>query len=372
MQVKFLDLRAAYESIQPEIEAAVIQSLRSGYYIGGPDVEQFEAAFAAYCGVDHCIGVANGLEALQLALAALDIGADDEVIVPSNTFIATWLAVSQCGAVCVPVEPDRATYNIDPHRIEAAITPRTRAIIPVHLYGQPAALAPIHQLARRHSLVVIEDAAQAHGAKYEGRRIGGHSELCTWSFYPGKNLGALGDAGAITTNDPEHAARLRLLRNYGSPVRYKHDERGFNSRLDPVQAAALRVKLDHLNRWNQRRAAIANIYQTEFEGLDLVLPTVLPRSRPVWHLYCVRHAKRNLLSAKLADVSVETLVHYPVPPYLQGAYASLGMARGSFPIAEELADSVLSLPIDPLMSDEQVSYVVEAVRGSVRALSNGS
>lgn len=372
MQVKFLDLRAAYESIQPEIETAVLESLRSGYYIGGPDVERFEAAFAAYCGVDHCIGVANGLEALQLALAALDIGAGDEVIVPSNTFIATWLAVSHCGAVCVPVEPDPATYNIDHGRIEAAITPRTRAIIPVHLYGQPADLAPIHKLARRHSLVVVEDAAQAQGAKSEGRRIGGHSELCTWSFYPGKNLGALGDAGAITTNDPAHAARLRLLRNYGSPVRYKHDERGFNSRLDPVQAAALRVKLDHLDRWNQRRAAIAAIYQAEFAGLDLVLPKVLPGATPVWHLYCVRHAKRDRLSARLADAGVETLVHYPVPPHLQGAYAALGMAKGSFPIAEELSESVLSLPIDPLMSDEQVSYVVKAVRDNVRALSDDS
>lgn len=371
MQVKFLDLRTMYESIKPELEAAVLRSLRSGYYIGGPEVEAFEAAYAAYCGVEHCVGVANGLEALQLALIALGVGAGDEVIVPSNTFIATWLAVSQCGAVCVPVEPDAATYNIDPERIEAAITPRTRACIPVHLYGQPADLDPILKVAQRHGLYVIEDAAQAQGARYKGSRIGGHSSLCTWSFYPGKNLGALGDAGAITTNDGACAARLRLLRNYGSPARYRHDEQGFNSRLDPVQAAALAVKLRHLDGWNLRRAEIVRTYQAEFADLDLILPAVLSGVEPVWHLYCVRHKNRAGLRAALERAGVETLIHYPVPPHLQGAYAWLGMRKGSLPIAEQIAESILSLPIDPLMSDKQVAHVVAAVRESVRDLSHG-
>lgn len=371
MKVKFLDLRAAYESIQSEIEAAVLQSLRSGWYIGGPEVEAFEAAYAAYCEVEHCVAVANGLEALQLALVALDIGEGDEVIVPSNTFIATWLAVSHCGATCVPVEPDPTTYNIDPARIEAAVTSRTKAIIPVHLYGQPADLDPIARLAERFGLHVVEDAAQAQGAKYEGRRIGGHSTLCTWSFYPGKNLGALGDAGAITTNDGAHAARLRRLRNYGSPVRYQHDEKGFNSRLDPAQAAALRVKLSHLDGWNRRRAEIVAAYESAFEDLDLIRPRVLSSVEPVWHLYCIRHGRRDALRDLLEAAGVETLIHYPVPPHLQGAYASLGMGPGSFPIAEDIAGTILSLPVDPLMSDAAVSHVVGTVRDSVRSLSDG-
>ncbi len=372
MTVEFLDLRAAYDEVRPEIEEAVLRSLRSGYYIGGPEVSEFEQTYAEYCGVTQCVAVANGLEALQLALVALDIGPGDEVIVPSNTFIATWLAVSHCGAECVAVEPDPRTYNIDPARIAAAITPRTRAIIPVHLYGQPAELDAILEIARAHNLPVIEDAAQAQGARYRGFRIGGHGTLCTWSFYPGKNLGALGDAGAITTNDAALAERLRLLRNYGSPVRYQHEERGFNSRLDPVQAAALSVKLRHLDRWNARRAVIAARYHAAFAPADtagkIMGPFVPDHIDPVWHLYCIQHERRDELRELLQQAGIETLIHYPVPPHLQPAYAERGEGVGSYPESELIARRVLSLPIDPLMSDAHVDQVIVAVLDALDGL----
>jgi dTDP-4-amino-4,6-dideoxygalactose transaminase len=368
MNVPFLDLKRAYEVLAEELEEAVLGSLRSGRYIGGTEVEAFEEAFAAFCGARHCVAVANGLEALHLSLRALGIGAGDEVIVPSNTFIATWLAVSQAGARCIPVEPDAATSNLDPTLIEAAVTPATRAIIPVHLYGQPADLDPILSIAERHGLAVLEDAAQAQGAVYKGRRIGSHGALVAWSFYPGKNLGALGDAGSVTTDDADLAARLRLLRNYGSQERYHHEIQGYNSRLDPVQAAALRVKLRHLDRWNGRRIEIARRYQAAFRDIGLATPHVLNGAEPVWHLYCVRHSRRDDLRRLLHEAGIETLIHYPVPPHLQGAYAGMGFPRGSFPIAERLADELLSLPIDPLMRDDAVETVIAAVRNSVHAL----
>jgi dTDP-4-amino-4,6-dideoxygalactose transaminase len=275
MTVPFLDLGAAYREIQAELESAVFTSLRSGWYIGGRDVEAFEEEFAAFTETRHCVGVANGLDALHLALVAMGIGVGDEVIVPTNTFIATWLAVSQSGAILIPVEPVESTYNLDPDRIEAAITPRTRAILPVHLYGQPADLDPILALARKHGLRVLEDAAQAHGARYKGKRIGGHGDVVAWSFYPSKNLGALGDAGAVTTNDPEVADRVRVLRNYGSRVKYVNEVKGCNSRLDPVQATVLRVKLRHLDEWNARRTAIAARYTAELAGTGLVFGTFM-------------------------------------------------------------------------------------------------
>lgn len=358
MRVGFLDLQASYEGLQEQLEEAALRSLRSGCYIGGPELASFEAEFAAYCEVTQCVGVANGLEALQLALMALDIGEGSEVIVPSNTFIATWLAVSHAGARCVPVEPDPRTYNMDPERIAGAIGPATRAIMPVHLYGQPADMDAILGVAAAHGLAVIEDAAQAHGARYKGRRVGGLSPLSTWSFYPGKNLGALGDAGAITTDDENLADRLSLLRNYGSPVRYTHDERGFNSRLDPVQAAVLRVKLAHLDQMNARRAAIAEQYALVLSAAStLTLPYVPNYAEPSWHLYCVRHKRRDALRDELYRAGVETLIHYPVPPHRQQAYADAGWAEGSFPIAESLASQLLSLPIDPMMTDAQVEFV---------------
>ena len=270
MKVPFLDLRAAYLELKPEIDAAIARVLDSGWYILGPEVEAFEAEWAEYCGASHAVGVGNGMDALTLALRALQIGPGDEVIVPSNTYIATWLAVSAVGATPVPVEPDLATYNIDPALIPAAITPRTKALLPVHLYGQPADLDPILAIARQHNLAVVEDAAQAHGARYKGCRIGAHGDVVCWSFYPGKNLGALGDAGAVTTNRADLADRIRVLRNYGSREKYVNELQGVNSRIDPIQAAVLRVKLKVLDEWNARRCRIAALYSQELASLSLI------------------------------------------------------------------------------------------------------
>lgn len=365
--VPFLDLKAAYLELKPEVDAAVARVLDSGWYILGEEVEAFEAEFASYCGSRHCVGLANGLDALQLALRALDIGPGDEVIVPSNTYIATWLAVSQCGATPVPVEPDPLTYNIDPARIEAALTPRTRAVMPVHLYGQPADLDPILTIARRHGLRVIEDAAQAHGARYRGRRLGAHGDVVTWSFYPGKNLGAFGDAGAATTDDPAIAERLRVLRNYGSRVKYVNDEAGWNSRLDPLQAAALRVKLRHLDAWNARRRALAADYAGALAGLPLQLPHVPDWAEPVWHLYVIQLEQREAVQRVLSERGIGSLIHYPIPPHRQLAYASAGLAAGSLPIAERLADRVLSLPMGPQLAPSAISRVADGLRAAVGA-----
>jgi dTDP-4-amino-4,6-dideoxygalactose transaminase len=364
--VPFLDLGAAYRELQQDIEQAALAALRSGWYIGGPEVEAFEAEFAAYCGAGSCIGVGNGLDALRLALLALDVGPGDEVIVPSNTFIATWLAVSQCGAVPVPVEPDSQTCNMDPARIEAALSSRTRAIIPVHLYGQPADLDLILDIARRHGLCVIEDAAQAQGSRYKGARIGAHSDAVAWSFYPGKNLGALGDAGAVTTSSPQVAERIRLLRNYGSREKYVHEVQGMNTRLDPVQAAVLRVKLKHLDEWNTRRRSVAAQYTDSLGAIGgLRVPHVPDWCEPAWHLYVVQHERRDELRERLGKRGVGTLIHYPVPPHRQGAYRTSPAAAADFPIADRLAAQVLSLPIGPQMSEADVQTVVEALRVSL-------
>jgi dTDP-4-amino-4,6-dideoxygalactose transaminase len=364
MMIPFLDLGAAYREIQVELESAVLASLRSGWYIGGQDVEAFEQDFATYTESRHCVGVANGLDALRLALVAMNIGAGDEVIVPSNTYIATWLAVSQSGATPIPVEPVELTYNLDPNRIEAAITPRTKAILPVHLYGQPADLDPVLALARNHGLRVLEDAAQAHGARYKGRRIGGHGDVVAWSFYPSKNLGALGDAGAITTNDPAIADRVRVLRNYGSRVKYVNEVKGWNSRLDPVQAVVLQVKLRHLDEWNARRSAIAARYTAELVGTRLVLPEVPEWAEPIWHQYVVQYAERDGLQKALKVAGIGTQIHYPIPPHLQNAYQNLGYAAGRFPIAESMANRLLSLPIGPQLDDASVTAVIEALKAT--------
>ena len=367
MAVPFLDLHAACAELRPEIDAAIARVLDSGWYILGPEVEAFEAEFAGYCQADHAIGLANGLDALHLALRAMDVGPGDEVIVPSNTYIATWLAVSQCGAVPVPVEPDPATHNIDPARIEAAITPRTRVILPVHLYGQPADLDPILAIARKHGLRVLEDGAQAHGARYKGRRIGGHGDAVAWSFYPGKNLGALGDGGAVTTNDAQIADRLRVLRNYGSRVKYVNEVAGYNSRLDPLQAAVLRVKLAHLDDWNARRAALAQVYLDGLRDTGLVLPHVPDWAQPAWHLFVVRHRQRDDLQRALSDAGIGSLIHYPIPPHKLQAYAEAGYPADAFPLANRLAEEVLSLPMGPQLLAEQARVVVAAVRNAVSA-----
>jgi dTDP-4-amino-4,6-dideoxygalactose transaminase len=360
MKVPFLDLAASYRELQPEIDAAVAHSLASGHYIGGPEVEAFEDEFSAYCGATHTVGVANGLDALHLALRALDVGPGDEVIVPSNTYIATWLAVSQCGAIPVPVEPDARTYNIDPTLIEGAITPRTKVILPVHLYGQSADMDPILAIARKHGLRVLEDGAQAHGARYKGKRLGAHGDAVAWSFYPGKNLGAMGDGGAVTTNNADLADRIRVLGNYGSRVKYVNEVQGYNSRLDPVQAAILRVKLRHLDVWNARRALVAAQYHQHLSDSGLLRPYVSEWAAPVWHLYVVQHSTRDVLQKALASEGIGTLIHYPTPPHLQKAYAHLGFTRGAFPLAEQMAERVLSLPIGPSTSLAEVDMVIRS------------
>ena len=350
MKVPFLDLNAAYEELKPEIDAAVARVLSSGRYILGEEVEAFEAEFADYVSAEHCIGVGNGFDALALSLKALDIGPGDEVLVPAHTFIATWMAVSDVGATPVPVDVDEQTYTIDPALLEPAITERTRAIIPVHLYGHPANLDPILNIARQYGLAVVEDAAQAHGARYKGQRVGAHGDLVTWSFYPGKNLGAMGDAGGVTTDQPKLAQRLRRLRNYGSSQKYVHEVQGRNSRLDPLQAAILRVKLAHLDEWNRRRKAIASQYHQAFKATGLQLPTVANWAEHAWHLYVVRHEQRDLVADRLAEEGVETMVHYPIPPQQQRAYA-LSADAISEP-TRDLTKTILSLPVHPHLTSQ--------------------
>jgi dTDP-4-amino-4,6-dideoxygalactose transaminase len=337
--------------------------MESGQYILGEEVEAFEAEFAGYCEARHCIGVGNGLEALHLILRACGIGPGDEVIVPANTYIATWLAVTYAGATPVAVEPDARTFNLDPSLVESTITTKTRAILPVHLYGQPADMRPMLEIAKRHGLRVIEDAAQAHGATYRGRKVGSLGDAAGWSFYPAKNLGALGDAGAVTTNDDQLADKIRLLRNYGSRTKYFNEMRGFNSRLAPLQAALLRVKLQHLDAWNQRRRSLAQMYLRELEGSQgMDLPSVPVGMDPVWHVFVVRHARRDLLQEHLKRMDVGTLIHYPVPPHLSDAYKDMGFKKGDFPLSERMAETVLSLPMGPHIPADQARAVIDAVR----------
>jgi dTDP-4-amino-4,6-dideoxygalactose transaminase len=368
MSVPFLDLKATYTTLQPQIDAAVKRVLDSGWYIGGAEVEAFEIDFARYVDATYCVGVANGLEALQLALMSVGVTPGSEVLVPAHTFIATWLAVTHCGAIPVPVDVRSDTYQLDHSLLAAAITPRTRAIVPVHLYGMPSEMDAVLEVSSSHRIPVVEDAAQAHGARFRGRRIGSHGAAVTWSFYPGKNLGAFGDAGAVTTNDDDVAARLRSLRNYGSTIRYVHEVKGFNSRLDPVQAAILRVKLGHLDSWNDRRRAIARRYQDELAATGLGLPVERAHIESSWHLFPVRHGSRDRLREGLRSSGIETLIHYPVPPHRQGAYLDLQCPLGSFPVAESISEQVLSLPIGPAMTDDQVERVLSAVRGIVSDL----
>lgn len=363
--IPFLDLGAAYQELQSEIDVAVSRVLASGWYIGGPEVEAFEAEWADYCDAKHCVGVGNGLDALVLTLRACGIGQGDRVIVPSNTYIATWLAVSEVGATIQPVEPDPRTYNITAEGIAAAVTPQTRAVLPVHLYGQPAEIDAIVDIARARGLKVIEDAAQAHGARCRGRRIGAHGDAVCWSFYPGKNLGAMGDAGAVTTNNQEISEQVRLLGNYGSRKKYVNEAQGVNSRLDPLQAAILRVKLAHLDEWTARRRRTATTYSENLDKTGLVLPAVPDWADPVWHLYVVRSSDRDKLQQNLADAGIGTLIHYPIPPHMQEAYEALGLAHDSLPVAQQLADEVLSLPIGPHFKQENMHKTVAEVRYAI-------
>ncbi len=363
MKIPFLDLKSPYNELKEELDGAYHRVMDSGWYILGKEVELFENEYAAYCGTDYSIGVGNGLDALHLILRAWDIGPGHEVIVPSNTYIATWLAVSYAGATPVPVEPDKLSCNIDSELIEQAITDKTRAIMPVHLYGQPADMEAILHVAEKYDLKVIEDAAQSQGALYKGRRSGSLGHAAGHSFYPGKNLGAFGDGGAVTTNDDQLAERVQALRNYGSKKKYYNDYKGFNSRLDEMQAAFLRVKLKKLDEWNERRRVIAKYFLNELKDIpDLILPSVIDSAEPVWHLYVIRHPHRDQLQHKLSLEGIGTLIHYPVPPHLSEAYADEGLALDSMPIAEEMAATVLSLPIGPHLSKDQAQQIVASVR----------
>jgi dTDP-4-amino-4,6-dideoxygalactose transaminase len=361
VKVPFLDLKASYREIEKELDAAYRRVMESGSYILGKEVEAFEREFASYCGARDCVGVGNGLDALHLILRAYNINRGDEVIVPAHTFIATWLAVSYAGATPIPVEPDQRTYNINPALIKAAITPRTKAIIVAHLYGQPADMDAINALAQTHGVKVIEDAAQAHGARYKGRRVGSLGHAAGFSFYPGKNLGAFGDGGAVTTNDVHLAETIRALRNYGSRHKYVHDLMGVNSRLDELQAALLRVKLQHLDTWNANRAHVAHTYLSEIGGNDspVVLPHVPAWAEPVWHLFVVQSDQRDALQNHLQENGIQTLIHYPTPPHRQAAYR---WNDQSFPITERLHEQVLSLPIGPAMTPAETTAVIAALR----------
>lgn len=361
--IPFLDLQESYQELKEELSSAFQKVMESGWYIHGEEVSKFEEEFASFCGVNHCIGVGNGLDALHLILKAYDIGEGDEVIVPSNTFIATWLAVSYVGAKIIPVEPDESTYNIDPKKIESAITSRTKAIIPVHLYGQPAEMDEINSIAKKYGLWVIEDAAQAQGAFYKDKRTGSLGHAAGFSFYPGKNLGAFGDAGAITTNDEAIAHKMRMLRNYGSITKYQHQFKGFNSRLDELQAAFLRVKLRFLDEWNLRRVALANQYLKGLSNPDIILPIVAEDTKPVWHLFVIRTKYRDKLQSYLNKKNIGSIIHYPIPPHLQPAYKDMVFPLGSFPISEKIHDEVLSLPIGPHLNSDCLQRVISLVNG---------
>jgi dTDP-4-amino-4,6-dideoxygalactose transaminase len=362
MKVPFLDLQAIHGPLHAELTEAVQRVLVRGSYILGPEVEAFEHEFAAYCGTEHAIGVGNGLDALHLALRGLEIGPGDEVIVPGNTFIATWLAVTLAGATPVPVDPDPVTHVVTADAVAAAITTRTAAIMPVHLYGRLCDMAPINAVARRHGLAVLEDAAQAHGASIDGQRAGSFGDAAGFSFYPGKNLGALGDGGAVTTDDPQVAARIRKLRNNGSSAKYVHELIGVNSRLDEVQAAMLRLKLRHLDTWNDQRRKIADLYATALEWTSVDYAELPGHGAShVWHLYVVRTTERAALQEHMARAGVETLVHYPTPPHLQEAYEGLLPVDPELPVSEQLADEVLSLPMGPHLRAHHVERVAEAI-----------
>lgn len=367
MKVPFLSFEPQHVPLRSAMLDAFARVYDSTWYVLGEEVRQFEQEYAIFNQVAHTVGVANGLDALVLALRALGVGPGDEMIVPSNTYIATWLAVTQVGAQPVPVEPDPATSNLDPARIHAALTPRTRAIMPVHLYGQACRMLEIMALADEYGLYVVEDNAQAQGAAFSGRPTGSFGHINGTSFYPGKNLGALGDAGAVTTNDAELAQRVRLLRNYGSQQKYYNEVVGYNSRLDELQAALLRTKLPELPSWTQQRQQVAAWYGQHLAGIaDLRLPAVAEGATHVYHLYVVHTPRRDALQQHLTNQGIGTLIHYPVPPHLQQAYRSLQLPAGRFPIAEELAATCLSLPLWPGMTEAHVATVAAAIRSCPR------
>ncbi len=373
MKIPFFDFHSAYQELEVKIAGAINHVMAGGQYILGPEVEAFENEFAQYCGTKYAIGCSNGLDALKLILMAAAIGAGDEVIVPAHTFAATWLAVSLVGATPVGVDVDEKTCNLSVQAIEAAITPRTRAILAVHLYGRLADVAKLRSIADKHALLLIEDAAQAHGASLEGRRAGAFGDAAGFSFYPTKNLGAYGDAGAVTTHDATLASRIRRLRNYGSSVKYQHESLGLNARLDELQAAILRVKLPYLDRWNRERQSIACAYRQALEAVDsLSLPPFKENdTNHVWHLYVIKTPWRDQLQNALSSSGVQTLIHYPIPPHLQEAFLYLNYRPGEFPVAERICSSVLSLPMSPKLNLSSVQSITEKIRYAINTLHRG-
>jgi dTDP-4-amino-4,6-dideoxygalactose transaminase len=361
VKVKFLDVRYTYTSIREQLDDAYNRVMRSGMYVGGDEVRAFENKFAKYCEADYCIGVGNGLDALRLGLLACGVKPGDEVLVPANTFIATWLSVSQIGAIPIAIEPCKKTYTMDPSAMKGAITPKTRAVIPVHLYGHPADISQIADIARENDLLIIEDAAQAHGAKYLSQPIGSHGDAVAWSFYPGKNLGAFGDGGAITTNSETLASQLRILHNYGSTRKYIHTEQGYNSRLDPLQAAFLSVKINYLDDWLRQRRCIAEKYLAGLEKTSFILPSTACWATHAWHLFVIRHHNRDAVREHLDRLGVETGLHYPICPSEQSAYRDSLSCRDSTTLASEFAKTSISLPIGPHLNASHVSHVLNAL-----------
>ncbi len=359
--IKFLDLKKMNQKYEKELLQSYQKVINSGWLVLGNEVEEFEKMFATYCGVDHCIGVGNGLEALHLILRAYGIGEGHEVIVPSNTYIATWLAVTYSGAIVVPVEPDIDTYNIDYTKIKDKITSRTKAIIAVHLYGRTCEMDEIKKIANINGLKVIEDAAQAHGAIYKGNKVGSLGDAAGFSFYPGKNLGALGDAGCVTTNDPGLARKIRSLRNYGSEEKYVNKFQGFNSRLDEIQASFLKVKLKYLEEENKARREIAKKYLQEINNKNIILPALFEESYEshVWHQFVVRAKNRNNLQDYLKDNAIETMIHYPIPPHKQEAYRE--MNNWEYPISQKIHEEVISLPINSSLYKKEIEHIVKTL-----------
>lgn len=360
--VPFADLRAQHDSIREELFEAITRIVDTSSFIMGADVAEFETAFASFCGARHAIGVSSGTSALHLALAACGVGQGDEVIVPANTFIATAEAATMLGAKVVFIDTEPDTYTLDPALLGAAITDRTRAIIPVHLHGHPADMDPIIDIARSRGIKVIEDCAQAHGAEYKGRTVGTIGDIGCFSFFPAKNLGAIGDAGAVTTNDDDLARRVKMLRNHGREGKYEHAMVGYNERMDTLHAAVLRVKLSHLSAWNELRRAHASEYIAVLAGSGLTLPVVKPGCKHVYHLFVIRHPRRDDLQKFLKDKGIATGVHYPLPLHLQPAYADLKYQEGDFPVTEQAAKEILSLPMFPEMTAEMVAEVCGAIK----------
>jgi dTDP-4-amino-4,6-dideoxygalactose transaminase len=365
IKVPYLDLKAQYQSIKPEIDAAIARVLESCQFVLGPEVAGFEQDFAVYCGAAECIALNSGTSALHLALLAAGVGPGDEVITVPFTFVASVAAVTYTGARPVLVDIDPRSFTMDPSAVEAAITPRTKAILPVHLYGQSADMDPIMEIARRHGLVVIEDAAQAHGAQYKGRPVGSIGDMGCFSFYPGKNLGAYGEGGAVTTSNAEYARTIRMLRDWGQDRKYHHQLRGFNYRMEGFQGAILRVKLRHLERWTEARRKVVSLYNELLADSGVETPTEMPWGRHVYHVYTLRADDRDGLQASLLAEGIQTGIHYPVPAHLQPAYADLGYGRGAFPHAETAAEQVLSLPLYPELSSQAVAEVAGAVKKAI-------